>query len=533
MQTANDVPRCGLAFPHGCRLAALLVSFWLCLQVDGAHGAERRPNILFIIADDQSPMDLRMYDPKSKLQTPQLERLASQGMVFDGAYHMGSYVGAVCSPSRHMIMCGRTVWHLPTAPGALEKKLCPPQLEEQTIPAVFHRAGYATMRTCKLGNSYEAANKLFAVRRDAKKNGDTDEEGSAWHAQQVLDYLDERQMQKDDRPFFIHFGFTHPHDPRNGKPELLKKYGAVNHRDAKSIPPAQPLAPPLPLNYLPKLPFHHGHPGLRDETTVEGVWENRDEQTIRNEVGRYFACSENIDTQVGRVLDKLKAMGELDNTYVFYTADHGIAIGRHALQGKQNLYEHTWRVPMIVRGPGIAPGTRAQGNVYLLDLLATFCDLTQVETPSTNEGISFKPVLFGSRKTTRETLYGVYCGGTKPGMRSIRHGDWKFIQYDVLDGAVREKQLFHLAENPNEFLQEHQDPSVARQIGSTPLPHQVNLAKDPKFAGKLAEMEGLLLSEMRRLDDPYRMWDQPKDDLPPVPDGKPKRAKGAKENDAK
>ena len=80
-------------------------------------------------------------------------------MVLDGAYHMGSFIGGVCTPSRHMIMSGRTVWHLPIGPGAAAH--CPPQLEQNTLPAVFNRAGYDTMRTCKLGNSYEAANQLF------------------------------------------------------------------------------------------------------------------------------------------------------------------------------------------------------------------------------------------------------------------------------------------------------------------------------------------------------------------------------------
>ncbi len=91
---------------------------------------------------------------------------------------------------------------------AKEKGLCPDQLELQTLPAVFNRAGYATMRTCKLGNSYEAANRQFTVRRDAKKNGDTDETGSAWHADQVLEYLSEREQASEKKPFFIHFGFT-------------------------------------------------------------------------------------------------------------------------------------------------------------------------------------------------------------------------------------------------------------------------------------------------------------------------------------
>ena len=84
---------------------------------------------------------------------------------------------------------------------------------------------------------------------------------------------------------------------------------------------------------------------------------SRTESTVRNELGREYACIENIDDQVGLVIEKLKTMGELENTYIIYTADHGIAVGRHGLMGKQNLYEHSWRVPFIVRGPGIKEGT--------------------------------------------------------------------------------------------------------------------------------------------------------------------------------
>ena len=107
----------------------------------------------------------------------------------------------------------------------------------------------------------------------------------------------------------------------------------------------------------------------------------RDEQTIRNELGRELACSENIDIQIGRVLEKLEDMG---NTYVFYTSDHGIAIGRHGLQGKQNLRAQL-ACAFIIRGPGIEPGSRA-GKRLLLDTLATLCDLA--ESSLTNEGIS-------------------------------------------------------------------------------------------------------------------------------------------------
>lgn len=482
---------------------------------DDAHAAAGtpRPNILFILVDDQSPFDLRCYDPKSALATPHIDRLAREGMVFDGAYHMGSFSGAVCTPSRHMIMTGRTVWHLPIGPGA--NRRCPPEIVQQTIPAVFNRAGYSTMRTCKMGNSYEAANRLFTVRHDATRRGGTAATGSEWHGDRAMDFLAGRAAAKDPKPFLLYFGFSHPHDERDGTPELLAKYGAVNHTDESAPPPAHPKQPKLPVNYLPAHPFPHGHPGLRDEVAVSGVWERRDENTIRNELGREFACSENIDLQIGRVLAKLEATGELANTYVIYTADHGMAIGRHGLQGKQNLYQHTWRVPFIVRGPGIRPGSRVEGNIYLLDVLATLCDLTGVAVPATNEGTSFKPVLTGQSPAVREVVYGVYNGGTKPGMRSVKQGDWKLIQYDVMNGGVRETQLFNLKDNPEELLIEHHDAKVAALTAHTPAGHQVNLAGDPRHAVKLAEMQALLLAEMRRLDDPWRLWNQPADGLTP------------------
>jgi choline-sulfatase len=502
------------------RLLAFVVMTVAIFSVTGAFAAQpRRPNILFIIVDDQSPFDLKVYEPKSALQTPALDRLAAEGMVFDGAHHMGAFMGAVCTPSRHMLMSGRTLWHLPIGPGA--KSHCPPDLEQNTLAAVFNRAGYATMRTCKIGNSYEGANKQFTIRKDATKRGGSDAEGSAWHADQVLNYLNQRETDKDARPFLIYFGFSHPHDTRDGKPELLAKYGAVNHADKHSLPPASAKQPALPVNYLPTHPFHHGHPGLRDEVDVSGVWENRDERTIRNELGREFACSENIDIQIGRVLEKLKGMGELENTYIFYTADHGMAIGRHGLQGKQNLYQHTWRVPFIVKGPGIKLGSRAKGDIYLLDVLATLCDLAGVQPPASNEGISFRPVLERKQQTVRDVLYGVYCGGTKPGMRCVKQGDWKLIQYDVMDGKVRQTQLFNLAENPYELLEQHHDPKVIALTGHIPEKHQRNLADDPRYADKRKELESLLLAEMRRLDDPYRLWNQPGDGLKPPSDDKP------------
>lgn len=481
-----------------------------------AKAADSRPNVLLIVVDDQSPFDLQVYNQDSRLETPVISRLAAEGMTFDIACHMGSWSGAVCRPSRYMIMSGRSVWHLPRPPGRRRRAKdpvdaafhAPQDLHKHTLPAVFNRAGYDTMRTCKKGNSYEAANAEFTVRHDATKRGPDPDTGSAWHADRVLEYLTERESTEDTDPFLIYLGFSHPHDPRDGPPELLRKYGSVTHDDQQRPPQLNPDAPPLPINYLPAHPFHHGQPGLRDEVAVRGVWTRRDESTIRNEIGRQFACSENIDIQIGRVLERLQSTGQLDNTWVIYTSDHGMAIGRHGLQGKQNLYEHTWRVPLIVRGPGVAAGSRAPGHVYLMDLLATLCDICDIEPPDTNEGLSFRPVLQGRQPSIRDVLYGVYAGGTKPGMRCVRRGPWKLIKYDALDGAVQETQLFQLEQNPHEFLLNHHVDTVLALTGHTPQPHQRNLAGDPAYAARLAEMEQLLVEEQQRLGDPYPLWNR-------------------------
>ena len=494
------------------------MSFKICMRglllitlfAGGSTASPNRPNFLFILTDDQAPHTLGAYG-NSICQTPNIDRIASEGMLFHDAHHMGSWSGAVCLPSRTMIMTGRSVWNIPGALGKIPRKKrneLSEELARQSLPALFNAAGYDTFRTCKKGNTFKPANRHFDINRDEKdKRAGNDQEGSAWHAEQALDFLRERAATEDRDPFLMYLGFSHPHDARNGKPELLKKYGAVNTK----LPPTTvgAAAPPLQINYLPAHPFHHGHPNLRDEYKVPGVLGDRSEATIRNELGREYACIENIDIQIGRVFDMLDAMDEMENTYVIFTSDHGIAVGRHGLTGKQNLYEHTWRVPFLVRGPNIEPGSEASGYIYLMDLLPTLCDLAGIDIPTTVEGKSFRPVLEGKQERVREVLYGVYCGGTKPGIRSVKKDGWKLVKYDVLDGEVRETQLFNLRKNPEELLDEHQAPAVIAWTGNTPQPHQVDLAEKPKFADQRNAMEALLLQQQQRWRDPHRFWDQP------------------------
>ena len=103
--------------------------------------------------------------------------------------------------------------------------------------------------------------------------------------------------------------------------------------------------------------------------------------------------------------------------------------------GKQNLYEHSWRVPLIVCGPGIRPSSRVSGYTYLFDLFPTLCDLAGIPVPASVEGISLQPVLRGNTKQIRKILYGAYCGGTKPGILAIKTEGWKLVEYVVFNSA--------------------------------------------------------------------------------------------------
>ena len=115
-------------------LLILLVVSTVVIANSSSAVADGRPNLLFIVVDDQSPFDLKVYNPASSLETPNIDRLAREGMVFDSAYHMGAWAGGVCTPSRHMIMSGRTLWHIPDKsrfgrnPNASNPRLVPPDL---------------------------------------------------------------------------------------------------------------------------------------------------------------------------------------------------------------------------------------------------------------------------------------------------------------------------------------------------------------------------------------------------------------------
>jgi choline-sulfatase len=475
------------------------------------------PNFLFIIADDMDTFSVNRYRETEPcetdtsgapytIDTPNIDRLADEGMIFHQARLMGANIGAVCTPSRTTIMSGKNTWQRTAGVTAAT-----------TFPGVFNRGArsgdsalpYATYRTCKSGNSYPTANLEFTVVNDASKRGNTDGNGSEWHGDWGVDYIDDwaANHQVNGTPFLIYLGFSHPHDERLARenPNLTGRYGCVNTSDPATLT-LNTNAPPLPYNHLsctpetfPAHPFENGHSTVRDEVSAPGILTYRTEAVVRNEIGRNFACVDWIDQQIGRVLPRLEdpngdgdtSDSVVENTYVVFTSDHGIAIGRHGLQGKQNLYEHTWRVPYIVRGPGIEAGSSTDALIYLHDTFPTLCDLAGIDVPGTidnNDGQSFRAVLEGTATSHRDVVYGLYAGGDKPGMRAITDGRFKLIKYDVDSNATQVTQLFDLQENPFELLPEHGVP---------------NIATEPAYALIRQELEERLMEKRIEYADPY------------------------------
>ena len=264
----------------------------------------------------------------------------------------------------------------------------------------------------------------------------------------------------------MYTAFTSPHDPRTPPAEFAAKY-----------PPDDIELPP---NFARMHPFDNGHLHGRDESLAAHP---RDPDEIRRHIADYYGMISHLDAQIGRLLDALAAAGLAEDTIVVYTADHGLAVGQHGLLGKQNVYDHSLRVPLIFRGPGIPAGQRLEGLCYLHDIFPTILDLADVPVPSGCEGVSLVPVLEGREAGTRDVVFAAFQRGQdldpdESRQRTVRCGDLKLIETHL--AGQMHCQLFNLAEDPWESR---------------------NLADDPAHAGRLAEIRQLLNHERVRAGD--------------------------------
>ncbi|MGI9427651.1 MAG: sulfatase-like hydrolase/transferase, partial [Bythopirellula sp.] len=363
----------------------LIVGICCCLNTHIQAAETQRPNVLFILTDDQCWEALGCTG--GEVETPNLDRLAARGTLFPRAYNMGSWSGAVCLPSRSMFITGRKLWNLyPIDQQILAHRRgrsaeTLPNLPASEVPTErpdtgrawpewFAAAGYRTYFAGKWHTNFHKAENIFDVvgtlrpgmpkdtpeGYDRPKSRDDNEWqpwdkqwGGFWeggpHWSKVL-RNEARRFLSDaaarPEPFFMYLAFNAPHDPRQAPRKYVDRYPADEIK--------------VPENFLPRYPHKDQiecGKSLRDERLAPFP---RTEYAVQVNRAEYYAIITHLDDQIGKILEALEATGEADNTYILLTSDHGLAIGHHGLLGKQNVFEHSLRAPLIVAGPGLPAG---------------------------------------------------------------------------------------------------------------------------------------------------------------------------------
>ena len=411
-----------------------------------------KPNFLVIGTDDQRPDAIAALG-NPRIATPNLDWLVKNGMVFENFICSNP----LCVPSRAEILTGRTGFQNGVL-GMGREKMNP----KLTLwPTAMAAGGYHAWYSGKWMNDgspttrgYHETRGLFSGGGGTWKKGEVvrgrkgrpitgyrnwtfkDAKGKPelqkgigltpltdkYIADGALDFL----KQKTEQPFFLHVNFTGPHDPLVYPPGYEKKYTGAQMK--------------LPENFKPRHPFDHGNFNGRDEQLLP--WP-RTKADVLDELAVYYAVIDHIDKQVGRLLGQLRADGRLANTFIIFTSDHGLALGSHGLMGKQNMYDHTIRVPFIMAGPGIERGARTKAFGFLRDLYPTTCELAGIAIPKTVQAKSLAPILRGRKKTVHPAGYGYF----RDVQRMVWVEGWKLVFYP----KTGRQQLFKLAKDPHEL----------------------------------------------------------------------------------
>ncbi|MGV8094220.1 MAG: sulfatase-like hydrolase/transferase [Mangrovibacterium sp.] len=404
---------------------------------------KKKPNILFLFADDQRFNTIAALG-NNEIITPNLDKLVENGTTFTNAYIMGAMNGAVCAPSRAMLMTSRSVFKINPADAGLL------HLPDTLLPKALSNNGYTTFHTGKWHNgkrafkvAFDDGSRIFfggmhdqyaVPTYEFNGNGEypdsmetvRDIHSSELYADAAINFI--KELDEDDPPFFMYVAFQAPHDPREMPQKFLDMYDADNIS--------------LPANFMPEHPFDNGELDIRDEWLAGYP---RTKAEIKANIRAYYAMITHLDEQIGRIIHELDQKGLRENTVIIFSADNGLAVGQHGLMGKQNLYEHSIKVPLIFQGPEIPENVRKEGLSYLIDVYPTLCDLTNTKIPQSVEGKSLLPVIKGEEDSVRESMIFAY----KNNQRAIRKGDYKLIKYMVDD--QRTNQLFNLKDDPWEI----------------------------------------------------------------------------------
>lgn len=418
----------------------------------------KKPNILVVMADQLAPHFTGCYGHEIS-KTPHLDTLAARGMRFDAAYCNSP----LCAPSRFAFMSGQLISRIAAYDNASEFKA--------TVPTFAHYMKALGYRTCLSGKMHfvgpdqkhgfedrvttdiypsdfawtpdweahdERIDKWYHNMQTVKESGvanatfqiDYDDEVGFAAKRWLFDYARDKTL-GNDAPFLMVASFIHPHDPYVARPEWWNLYS-----DEEIDLPEYVLEPDE------QDPFSR-----RVMDGIEASYVPLTKEEIIRARRAYLANVSYFDSKIGELVQTLEETGELENTIVIVTADHGDMLGERGLWYKMNFFEHSARVPMVMAGPGVANGT-ASNACSLIDLLPTFIEAGGGDNSMLGEpidGRSLMPLARGDKDPVDEAI-GEYCAEMTPWpVYMIRRGSLKYIHCDP-----DPPQLYDLAKDPLE-----------------------------------------------------------------------------------
>jgi arylsulfatase A-like enzyme len=410
------------------------------------------PNVLLIVMDDQRA-DYLGYAGNPEVVSPRLDELAAAGVVFENCF----VTTPICTPGRAELYtgCSTDENEVPW----FDTPICP---DLELLPGPFARAGYETAFFGKWHNDGHPRDRGFAftdrVMFDARDvyrryaehghqlifdepDGPVEGHSTDLFTDAALRWLDRRP---GPGPWCAVVAYHSPHDPFQPPEPYRSMFPPEDER--------------VPAAFANVHPVDTGDLAIRDEQNLP--WPRMPE-AIREYQALYKGMIAHHDAAIGRILDHLRERGELKDTIVVFTSDHGLAVGSHGLLGKANMLDHTVRVPLLVAGPGIAAGRRVPGMVRITDVFPTVCGLAGLDIPETvGDGRDLSSFLRrGQDAPTRSEVYGQFSSPVprdgvsgrlplQPTQRMIRTDDAKLVFYP----GIRLYRYFDLREDPDETV---------------------------------------------------------------------------------
>lgn len=427
------------------RTAKYVIGLLCLILVAGCVPAPQKPNVIYILADDLGYGDLSCYG-QQKLQTPNIDRLAGEGLRFT-AHYSGN---TVCSPSRAVLMTGQHPGHCYVRGNTDERTI---GLDETmtVLPELFKQSGYATGAYGKWGLGHTNA----TDNQNPLKHGF--DEYAGWESQTIAHTYFPTKMVVNGQEVPLAEG-TYIHD------EIMRKAFDFVKRNAESKTPFFcyiPTAIPHAAMHAPKDLHEKWRKKLPQFDAKIGKYGAGDEPCpdVPNPIAGFGAMIEHLDNQVGQLLDMLHELGIDDNTIIMFASDNGAHHeGGHdptfwnstggLRGGKRDMHEGGIRTPMLVRWPAVvAEGQTTDHLSAFWDVMPTMAEILDQPVPEQSDGLSFLPTLRGKpdKQQKHKYIYIEFHKGNKLFSQAVRVGSWKaYVE------AGQTMEIFNLDDDPYE-----------------------------------------------------------------------------------